>query len=123
MVPSPNDPQELAAHKKKEVKAKKMYDALVGLYQSRNTGWKLILRHQLKVVEMSSSDIVSSYLMRITPIRDHLATIGEAVDDTELVNVALNGFFGSWEPFVQGICARETFPPFDKLWTDCMRLG
>ena len=26
--------------------------------------------------------------------------IGEAVDDTELVNVALNGFLESWEPIV-----------------------
>jgi hypothetical protein len=51
---------------------------------------------------MSKSDTVASYLMRITQIRDQLAAIGEAVDDTELVNVALNGFPGSWEPFVQG---------------------
>jgi hypothetical protein len=90
VVPSPADPQELAAHKKKEVKAKRvlldfvkdhliphisekkttkeMYDALVGLYQSGNAGQKLILKHQLQVVEMSSSDTVVSYLMRITQI-------------------------------------------------------
>jgi hypothetical protein len=43
---------------------------------------------------MSSADTVASYLMRITQIRDQLAAIGEAVDDTELVNVALNGFPG-----------------------------
>jgi hypothetical protein len=58
VVPSPNDPHELATHKKKEVKAKRvlldsvkdhliphiskkktakdMFDALVGLYQSGN---------------------------------------------------------------------------------------
>jgi hypothetical protein len=29
------------------------------------------------------------------------------VVDAELVNVALRGLPGSWEPFVQGICARE----------------
>jgi hypothetical protein len=88
VVLSPNNPQELAAHKKKEVKAKRvlldsvkdhliphifekktakdMYDALVGLYQSKNTNWKLILRHNLRSVEMSKSDTVASYLMRIT---------------------------------------------------------
>ena len=48
---------------------------------------------------------VASYLMRITQIHDQLVTIGEVVDDTKLVNVALNGFPGTWEPFVQGICA------------------
>jgi hypothetical protein len=98
-----------------------MYDALVGLYQSGNTNRKLILRHKLRSVEMSKSDTVASYLMRITQIRDQLVAIGEAVDDTELVNVALNGFPGSWEPFVQGICAREKLPPFDRLWIDCIQ--
>jgi hypothetical protein len=67
VIPSPNDPQELATHKKKEVKAKRvlldsvkdhlipyisekktakdMFDALMGLYQRGNTSQKLILRH------------------------------------------------------------------------------
>jgi hypothetical protein len=35
--------------------------------------------------------------------------------------VALNGFSGSWEPFVHGICAREKLPPFDTLWIDCIQ--
>jgi hypothetical protein len=38
--------------------------------------------------------------MRITQIRDQRVAIGEAVDDTKLVNVTLNGFPRSWEPFV-----------------------
>jgi hypothetical protein len=59
--------------------------------------------------------------MRITQIRDQLVAIGEVVDDTELVNVALNGFPESWEPFVQGICAREKLPPFDRLGIDCIK--
>jgi hypothetical protein len=37
------------------------------------------------------------------------------------VNVALNGFPESWEPFVQGICAREKLPPFDRLWINCIQ--
>jgi hypothetical protein len=57
---------------------------------------------------MSKLDTVASYLMRITQIRDQLVAIGEAVDDTELVNVALNGFLRSWEPFVQrDLCERS----------------
>jgi inosine/xanthosine triphosphate pyrophosphatase family protein len=74
----------------------------------------MILRHHLRSIKMSKSETVVRFLMRITQIHDHLASIGEVVDDTELVNVALNGFPGSWEPFVQGICAFETFPPFDR---------
>jgi Ulp1 family protease len=67
VIPYPKDAQELAAHKKREVKSKRvlldsmkdhlildifekktakdMYDALVGLYQSGNASQKSILRH------------------------------------------------------------------------------
>ena len=69
VIPNPKDAQELATHRKREVKAKRVlldsvkdhliphiskktiakdiYDALVVLYQNRNVSWKLILRHQL----------------------------------------------------------------------------
>jgi hypothetical protein len=50
----------------KEKTTKDIYDALVGLYQSVNENRKLILRHMLRSVEMSKSDTVASYLMRIT---------------------------------------------------------
>jgi hypothetical protein len=62
--------------------AKEMYEALVGLYHSRNASRKLILRHQLQSVEMSKSNTVVSYLMRITQIHEQLVAIGEAIDDT-----------------------------------------
>jgi hypothetical protein len=38
--------------------------------------------------------------MRITQNCDQLVSIDEAVDDIELVNVALNGFPRSWELFL-----------------------
>jgi hypothetical protein len=142
VIPSPIDPRELATHKK-EVKAKRvllesvkdnlipyiyekkstreMYDALVGLYQSENTGRKLHLKHRLQVVEMSSENTVVNYLMKITQIRDQLVAIKKTVEDVELVNVALRGLPKSWEPFVQGICAREQLLGFDRLWNDCIQ--
>jgi hypothetical protein len=142
VIPDPKDARELAAHKKREVKAKRvlldfvkdhlilhisekkttkdMYDALVGLYQSGNANRKLILKHQLRSIEMSNSYTVANYLMGISQVIDQLVAIGEAIDDTELVNVILNGFPESWEPFVQGIYAREKLPPFDRLWVDCI---
>jgi hypothetical protein len=80
---------------------------------------KLTLRHQLRNVMMNKSETVSNYFMRILQIKDQLAAIGDSVDDAELVTTTLNGFPSSWDPFVQGICARSKFPKFDKLWTDC----
>jgi hypothetical protein len=71
---------------------------------------KMILWNKLKSIVMTRSDTVTSYLMKITQIRDQLATVGEKVEDAELVNMALNGFPASWEPFVKGICTRENLP-------------
>jgi hypothetical protein len=71
---------------------------------------KMILRNKLKSIEMSRSDNVTSYFVRITQTSDQLATIGEKVDGVELVNVALNGFTKSQEPFVKGGCARGKLP-------------
>jgi hypothetical protein len=90
VVTDPTDPQELTTHKKKEVKvkwvllesvkdhliphiaekttAKNMYDALVGLYQNKNTGRMLHLKHQLQIIRMTSEDTMVNYLMKITQI-------------------------------------------------------
>jgi hypothetical protein len=57
--------------------------------------------------------------MMISSIKDQLATIEDPIEDTELVTTTLNGFPSSWDPFVQGICARRRLPKFDKLWADC----
>jgi hypothetical protein len=143
VVRSPIDPQEMETHKKKEVKAKRvlldsikdhliphivekkyakeMYDALVNLYQNKNTNMMLHLKHQLLVVKMSNEDTIVNYLMKITHIRDQLAAIGETIQDVELVNVVLRGLPKSWEPFVQGICAQETMSGFDRLWNGCIQ--
>jgi hypothetical protein len=83
-----------------------------------NISHKMYLRNKLSAICMSDTDIVASYLMKITELRDQLAAIGVKVEDEELVPIALNGFSTSWKPFVQGICAREKLPTFEKLWDD-----
>jgi hypothetical protein len=117
----------LVVHKKKEVKAKRvllelvkdhlilhiskkkyakeMYDALVSLYQNKNTSRFLHLKHQLQFVIMSSEDTNVNDLMKIIQIRDELVAISETMQDVELLNVALISLPKYWKPFVQGICA------------------
>jgi len=58
-------------------------------------------------------------LMKISQFKDQLISINEQIDDSELTTLTLNGFPTSWRPFVQGICARNKLPKFDKLWADC----
>jgi hypothetical protein len=98
---------------------KEIIDALTRLYESKNTIWKLTLMHQFRNVMMNKSETVSDYFMRISQIKDHLKTIGDYVDDVEILTTTLNRFPSSWDPFLQGICARSKFPNFDKLWTGC----
>ena len=101
--------------------AKKMFDALVELFESENTSRMLTLRNQLRCISMTSSDTINSYLMKISQLRDHLVAIEDPVNDKELVTITLNGLPPSWEPFIQGVCARDKFPSFDKLWADSVQ--
>ena len=77
-----------------------MFDALVSLYQSKNINKKMILHNKLRSVEMTRSYTIGSYPMKVTQICDQLATIGEKVEDKELMNQALNKFPSQWETFV-----------------------
>jgi hypothetical protein len=82
----------LIPHVAEKTKPKDMFDALVGLFQSDNLNRKMVLKNKLRDCWMNRSNNVTSYLMRITQIRDQLAVVGEKILDAELVNVALNRF-------------------------------
>jgi hypothetical protein len=137
-VLEPDEEEKKTKHKKNEKKAKRvvsdsvkdhliphiselqigrqMYEALNILYESKDIIQNLTLRNQLRNMKMDNSESVISYLMRVSQIRDQLATIGDVISDKELVTKTLNGFPTFWIPFVQGVCARSKLPNFDKLW-------
>jgi hypothetical protein len=96
-----------------------MYEALSRLYERKDISRNLTLRNQLRNMKMDNSESVTSYLMRVSQIREQLAAIGDVISDKELVTTTLNGFPTFWIPFVQGVCARSKLPKFDKLWADC----
>jgi hypothetical protein len=81
----------------------------------------MILQNKPGSIEMTRSDSITSYLIKSMQIRDQLAIVGKTVAYAELVNMALNGFPTSWEPFVKGICACEHLPNFERLWDDCIQ--
>jgi hypothetical protein len=92
IVPSPIDLQQLETHMKREVKAmwlildaikdhlishisekkavKEISDALVSLYQSENINRKMILRNKLGSIEMTRSNSITNYFMKVTQVRD-----------------------------------------------------
>ena len=95
-----------------------MWEALTKLYQSTNENRKMVLREKLRCVKMAESESVTSYLTRVTQIRDELSATGEAISDEELVRVALNGLSEKWGIFVKGVVSRERLPKWDRLWDD-----
>jgi hypothetical protein len=130
----------LDAHNKKEMKAKRvllesvkdhiiphltqkrltkdMFDTLVILFQRNNMNMKMILRNKLRLVQMSISDNVTSYLMRITQVCEKITAIWETTEDVDLMNFSLNGLPKSREPFVKGFCAWDNLLDWKRLWDD-----
>jgi hypothetical protein len=56
----------LIPHVAEKTRSKEILDALVSLFQSDNMSQKMILKTKLGECRMSTSDNVTSYLMRIT---------------------------------------------------------
>ena len=62
---------------------------------------------------------MTNYFLRISEIRDQLATIGNNADDEELTLIALRGLPISWELFIQCV-SRPSLPKFDQLKNECI---
>jgi hypothetical protein len=81
----------------------------------------MVLKEKLQNTKMGNEESVSSYVTRLGQVKDELAAVGETVDGTKLVKIALNGFSKSWDVFVRGIVAREHTPDWDRLWDNFMQ--
>ena len=63
----------------------------------------MMLREKRRSTKMTKYESITSYLTRITWIRNELGAMRETVDDCELVRTALNGVRKPWEVFLEGI--------------------
>ena len=136
----PTDLVLLAKFKKKNIKAKRItldsvkdhiipyvagrdfafhiWESLSNLYQSSNQNRKMVLREKLRSTKMARGESVTTYLTKVSQVRDELAVVGETMDSAKLIRVALNGFSKSWETFIWGIVSRENMPSWEQLWDD-----
>jgi hypothetical protein len=55
--------------------SKKMYDALTNLFSVRNIGQVMSLKNELYDMKMNDDDNITSYLVRISQLRDQLQYI------------------------------------------------
>jgi len=142
IVAPPTYPNDLVVHKLKDVKAKRiildgvkdhliphlsgkatardMWEALKSLFQSKNENRKMVSTEKLRETKMTRSVTVTSYLTRIRQVQD-VATIGETVDDSELVRTTLKGFKKEWTSFIKGIMAHEKLLDWSRLCNELVQ--
>ena len=75
----------------------------------------------MKAIKMAKTDSATTYLTKITSVRDELASVGEIIPPTELVQITLNGLPKTWESFVDGNVGRENLLEWERLWDDCIQ--
>ena len=70
---------------------KEMYNALARMYEGRNINRKMNLRAELKSTKMSHGESIQDYFTRVSQFKEQLESIGDNLDEDELVMTALNG--------------------------------
>jgi hypothetical protein len=97
----------LIPHLAEKKTTKEMWDALKSLYEAKNENRKMALRDKLHSARMAKGESVATYLTRVAQVKDELATFGEIIPDSELVQISLKGFTKEWEVFVKCVVGRE----------------
>ena len=70
-----------------------MFDSLIKRFEDKNVNQKMALRKQLKDVKIQNAE--------------QLEAVEEEMENAEVVIAILNGLLGSWDSFIQGMCARR----------------
>ena len=70
-----------------------MFDSLTNLFEDKNLNQNMDLRKQLKNVKIQNAE--------------QLEAVEEEVENAEVVIATLNGLPGSWDSFMQRMCARR----------------
>ena len=60
-----------------------MFDALTSLFEGKNIKWRMTLRN--KGVNMQKEETMQSYFSRVSHIKEQLESIGNMVEEAEVV--------------------------------------
>ena len=83
-----------------------MFSTIKNTFEINNTSRLLTLKQDLLYIKTNNGESITSYFLRISKLKDRLATIGSQVDDKELSFIALKGLPLSWETFIRGVSSR-----------------
>jgi DNA integrity scanning protein DisA with diadenylate cyclase activity len=92
---------------------RKMYDALTNIFSVRNIGQVMSLKNELCDMKMNDEDIITSYFVRISQLRDQIKDIKEIISEKEMVNIVLNGLPKTWDAFAASMNKRKEYPTFE----------
>ena len=67
----------------------------------------MTLRNQLENVNIQNADTIQSYFTRVSQIKEQLEAVEDEVENAKVVITTLNDLQGSWDSFIQGMCARK----------------
>jgi hypothetical protein len=93
--------------------SKKFYDALTNHFSVRNIGQVMSLKNELCDMKMNDDYSITSYLVRISQLRDQLQATEEIILEKELVNIVLNGLPKTWDAFSTSMKTRKEYPTFE----------
>jgi hypothetical protein len=79
------------------------------------------LRTQLKNTRMQKGESIQEYFSRIYQFKEQLEANRDAIDEDELIMMALNGLTRPWDAFIHTICVRTEKLKFDGLWEECIQ--
>ena len=83
------------------------FDSLTKLFEGKNTNHNITLKKQLKNVKIQNAETIQSYFTRVSQIKEQLEAVKKEVKNAEVVMATLNGLLGSWDSFIQGMCAKR----------------
>ena len=73
-------------------------------------------RNELKNVK--NVETIHSYFTRVSQIKEHLEAVEEEVENSKVVITTLNGLPGSWDLFIQGMCAKRKSLLSERFWEE-----
>eukprot|EP00253_Pinus_taeda_P001608 PITA_01608 len=112
-IKKPTDPKELEVYEDLDMRARfiildgvkdaliphlfentahEMWMFLQNLFQNRNDNRVLVLEDKLKSTKMINGEGVTSYLTRLSQVKDELVVVGVTISNGDMVRIALKGF-------------------------------
>jgi len=94
---------------------------MVELFSVNIVGDIISLRIELYNMKVSKEEGITSYIMRVSQIRDQIQEVGEIMYDKEMTTIVLNVLPNEWGKFVSSIYGRRK-PPNSVNFGHCVRL-